>query len=1048
VQLVRSLGHWVVAAAVLAVGLLLTWMLTHRQLLANEQMQRERLSQAVSATTDALAQRVRAYADLVAGVRDLFLANPQLTWRQFDRVARGRDFPRDYPELRHLTFTRVVGAAELPAFEQRLRDQAREAGVAVEGRIIHPVLERSEHHIIEYLWSREDEPHLLGLDVGGHPASLQALARARETGEPVVSPPLDPAGARDESRAFTLRYPVFDEATPGADGRPRFIGTVAATVGIGAMLDGLRFGGAIRPVALQWRDDGAVGAAPGPGASQWLGETADLGALWQQRGPQQEATLPILGRRWRLIYVPAQPLLSSAEAMLPRWMAGAGGTLSVLLALGAWLLLAQRARAAALVDEADARHRSSEQRLRAMFEQAAVGVAMIDMRTLRFERVNRKFCDMLGYTSEEMLKLSVSDVSHGRDAAVNDDLRDQLRQGKISAFHMEKCMLRKDGSEVWVDLTVAPVLRDGGLPQHNVGVIQDISERRAMREELQASEQRLRAILDHLPLGIAMWHSGRVVFRNRSFVQLTGYGEGIMMTGEQWWRMAYPNDAVRQRAQTRWKERTLRAKSHGGFVEWDEYEICCADGRMKPVGISGILLKSSQLFILEDLSQHKAAEDEINALAHYDALTGLANRRMLVERFGHALAASAANGQCGAVLMLDLDHFKTLNETRGHERGDALLRLVAARLRACVGQDDLLARHGDDEFVVVLAGTHATLEQARTQARAVGERILGALRAPFRIEGGLHHATISAGAAVFLGQEEAVDELLRQADMAMHQAKAAGRDTLRFYDPRIQTQVQARASLERDLRGALELGQFELRYQAQVRGGRITGAEALVRWRHPGGNTVSPAEFIPLAEETGLIMALGDWVLRSACAQLVLWARQPRLAELSLAVNISPRQFAQSDFVAQVLAAIAGSGANPRRLELEVTEGLLLQDVEDTIAKMIQLKAYGLDFSLDDFGTGYSSLAYLKRLPLDQLKIDQSFVRDVLVDPNDAAIARTVVALGNSLGLRVIAEGVETEAQRVFLKRHGCDAWQGYLLSPPVPAPDFEALVRRGVSFP
>ncbi|MGB6115450.1 MAG: PAS domain S-box protein, partial [Comamonas sp.] len=521
-----------------------------------------------------------------------------------------------------------------------MRDQAREAGGAVEGRIIHPVLDRSEHHIVEYLWPREEASHLLGLDVGADPESLQALARARETGEPVASPPLDPAGARDAPRVFTLSYPVFDTSAPGTDGGPRFMGTVAATLGIDEMLDGLRFSGVLGLVALQWRDDGAVGAAPGSGASQWLGETADLGARWRQPGLRQEVTLQTLGRRWRLIYVPTQSLLSPAEAMLPRWMAGAGGTLSVLLALGAWLLLTQRARAAALVDEADARHRSSEQRLRAMFEQAAVGVAMIDMRTLRFERVNRKFCDMLGYTSEEMLKLSVSDVSHGRDAAVNDDLRDQLRQGKISAFHMEKCMLRKDGSEVWVDLTVAPVLRDGGLPQHNVGVIQDISERRAMREELQASEQRLRAILDHLPLGIAMWHSGRVVFRNRSFVQLTGYGDDIMMTGEQWWRMAYPNDAVRQRAQTRWKERTLRAKSHGGFVEWDEYEICCADGRMKPVGISGILLKSSQLFILEDLSQHKAAEDEINALAHYDALTGLANRRMLVERFGHALAAS------------------------------------------------------------------------------------------------------------------------------------------------------------------------------------------------------------------------------------------------------------------------------------------------------------------------------------------------------------------------------------------------------------------------
>jgi EAL domain-containing protein (putative c-di-GMP-specific phosphodiesterase class I) len=324
----------------------------------------------------------------------------------------------------------------------------------------------------------------------------------------------------------------------------------------------------------------------------------------------------------------------------------------------------------------------------------------------------------------------------------------------------------------------------------------------------------------------------------------------------------------------------------------------------------------------------------------------------------------------------------------------------------------------------------------------VGQRILAALRAPYMLHGAAHHSSLSMGVTVFSGMRETVDELLKRADLALYQAKSAGRDTLRYYDPKMQAAVSARATLERDMRIGLALGQFELYYQPQIDRGRITGAEALLRWRHPRDGFVSPAHFIPLAEETGLILPLGEWVLKMACSQLSAWAEHPELAALSLAVNVSPRQFHQHNFVAQVLQALASSGAPGHQLKLEMTEGLLLQDVEDTIEKMGQLKGYGLGFSLDDFGTGYSSLAYLKRLPLDQLKIDQSFVRDVLTDPNDAAIARTVVALGTSLGLRVIAEGVETEAQREFLERHQCHAWQGYLFSPPVPVAEFEALVR------
>ena len=443
-----------------------------------------------------------------------------------------------------------------------------------------------------------------------------------------------------------------------------------------------------------------------------------------------------------------------------------------------------------------------------------------------------------------------------------------------------------------------------------------------------------------------------------------------------------------------------------------------------------------------DLSQRKAAEEEIRYLAFYDPLTRLPNRRLLMDRLQQALATSARHQRSGALLLLDLDNFKTLNETQGHDRGDTLLLQVSHRLRACVHEDDTVARQGGDEFVVVLEDLGDTREEAAARAEEAAQKILLALREPYTLDGETHHSSLSMGITIFSGMRETVDELLKRADLAMYQAKSAGRDTLRFYDPQMQAAVSERAALELDMRAGLAQGQFELYYQPQVDNGRITGAEALLRWRHPRDGFVSPAQFIPLAEESGLILPIGEWALQAACERLALWAQQPALAGLTLAVNVSPRQFHQSCFVPQVLAALARAGAEGSHLKLEMTEGLLLADVEDTIAKMSTLRSYGVGFSLDDFGTGYSSLAYLKRLPLTQLKIDQSFVRDVLTDPNDAAIARTVVALANSLGLDVIAEGVETEEQRAFLARNHCHSWQGYLLSKPIPAADFEQLVR------
>ena len=446
-----------------------------------------------------------------------------------------------------------------------------------------------------------------------------------------------------------------------------------------------------------------------------------------------------------------------------------------------------------------------------------------------------------------------------------------------------------------------------------------------------------------------------------------------------------------------------------------------------------------------DHTERKRAEEKIKELAFFDQLTGLPNRTLLLDRLKQSMTATARSERYGSLLFIDLDNFKTLNDTLGHDMGDLLLIQVAKRLGECVRAGDTVARLGGDEFVVMLPSLSLSEQDTAAHTEAMGKKILSALGQAYQLAGRSYHSTPSIGITLFNGQRATIDDLMKQADLAMYKSKEAGRNTLRFFDPAMETAVMARAQLESDFRVALHEQQLILHYQAQVvRDNRVTGAEALVRWQHPQRGLVAPAEFIPLAEETGLIVALGNWVLETACTQLALWASQAEMAPLTVAVNVSVQQFRRPDFAENVLDIIRKTGANAQLLKLELTESVLVDNVEDIIGKMIALKAAGVGFSLDDFGTGYSSLSYLQRLPLDQLKIDESFVRDVITDPNDAAIAKTIVALAENLGLGVIAEGVETEMQCAFLANVGCHAYQGYYFSRPLPVEEFERFVRRG----
>ena len=445
-----------------------------------------------------------------------------------------------------------------------------------------------------------------------------------------------------------------------------------------------------------------------------------------------------------------------------------------------------------------------------------------------------------------------------------------------------------------------------------------------------------------------------------------------------------------------------------------------------------------------DVTALRQASAEIESLAFYDPLTNLPNRRLLIDRIQQTMAASVRSGQHGALLFLDLDHFKNLNDTMGHEVGDMLLRQVAQRLRTCVRREDTVARLGGDEFVVMLHELSTHSDEAAAHARRVGEKILRKLNLPYSLGGRSYHSTPSIGATLMGGALQPAADLLKQADIAMYQVKSQGRNALCFFDPQMQITISARAQLEGDLQQALAERQFLLHFQPQFHlDGHVIGAEALIRWQHPQRGLLGPGAFIGVAEESELIVPMGHWVLRTACEQLAAWQGDARYRHVQLSVNVSARQFRQRDFVARVVEVLRETGARPHLLKLELTESLVLDNVDDTIAKMGMLKTKGVRFSVDDFGTGYSSLAYLTRLPLDQLKIDQSFVHNLGVKHTDDVIVQTIIGMAGNLELDVIAEGVETQAQKDLLAQYGCLFFQGYLLGRPMPVAQLEALLQQ-----
>jgi diguanylate cyclase (GGDEF)-like protein/PAS domain S-box-containing protein len=653
---------------------------------------------------------------------------------------------------------------------------------------------------------------------------------------------------------------------------------------------------------------------------------------------------------------------------------------------------------------------------------------------------NKPVADFYGTTPDDMVGKHDGDYSATPEQAefFRRNVLDIMARGQTVVV-FENSTDDRTGETRYFKSIKKPFIGDNGLRRILV-IAHDITDIRRAQQQVQESERRLSYVLKVTGEGVWDWDlATNRLQHNQRWYELLGYEKAdLTSTVADFDRCLFDEDrdavtvAINRCLQGHGPYRhEHRMKRKDGTVIWalDRGDVVERDAQGRPLRMVGSF---------SDVSERRLAEAETQRLAFFDPLTGLPNRRLMLDRLEHAISASTRTSAYGALLFIDLDNFKDLNDTKGHAAGDALLKQVGQRLSNCLRQADTAARMGGDEFVAIIENLGPDAMKAAAHAEVVATNVLQHIGMPYDIDGATCSSTPSIGIVLFGAPNDTADELLKRADFAMYQAKSAGRNTLRFYDPEMQEAMLARASLEASLRAGLGRAEISIYLQPVVdTERRLVGAEALARWHHPERGLVPPAEFIPLAEQCGLIRELGRHVLKSACERLVLWSKSPASSKLKISVNVSARQFHQTDFVLQVTDIIDRSGARADLLKLELTESVLLDDVEETIVKMTELKARGVCFSIDDFGTGYSSLAYLKRLPLDELKIDRSFVRDVLTDPSDASIVRTIVALAQSFSLDLVAEGVETEGQRQFLLKHGCPHFQGYLFGRPVPAHEF-----------
>lgn len=957
------------------------------------------------------------YELLLRGIKGFYESSDFVTKAEYHEYINALKVSGTSPGFQAIGVAIHVGHDQLPAF---VREMQRRGYPDFK---VHPPGERANY----VLMSMIEPDHgvnlkALGYDLLSNPKAVAAIEEARDKDDVAMTSRL--VLLQDEGRdipAVVMYVPIYDTTRPlntVEERRAATAGWVSGAFRINDFMDGLRTQ-IDKDLALTILEDNNV----------LYSQSASFTDLRAKRA------IDIGGKRWD-IHIHSIPAF---EARFPKRNETAlvygGFLLSLLFGWLVWLLSSGRERAMSLADKMTQDLRKTKLELECTLN--AIPDLLFDLdKEGRYLGFHTKFESLLVKPGQELIGKKVTDVLPAKAAAI---CMTALHEADINGISFGKQIQVPVGEVLhWFELSVAK--REDGTQEnpHFIMISRDITDRKSASQQLDIA-----AIAFESQEGMFITDANRIILKvNRAYTHITGFSSEEVIGKS-------PNILNSGRQDKHFYSSMWDSINHSG--SWmGEVVNRRKNGELFPCQLNITAVKDAQgevtnyVATMIDISFSKAASDEIKMLAFYDPLTRLPNRRMLNERLTQALAASMRNGQLGAILFLDIDHFKNINDTLGHDVGDVFLREVAQRLTRCMRAGDTVARLGGDEYVVLLEDLGSDALVAASEVEACGLKILDILSQIYLLNSHQYHSTASIGAVLFDKNNTSIDELLKQADIAMYEAKNAGRNTLRFFDPGMQLAITARTELERELRSAVKQQQFILLYQLQLdRNNKPLGAEVLIRWRHPERGMVSPAQFIPLAEETGLIMEIGEWVLDTACAQLKVWEQDPQRNRLKLSVNVSAKQFHQKNFVQQVQTIIERHRINPELLNLELTETMLLGDAEATINSMNQFRQLGVNFELDDFGTGYSSLQYLKKLPLYQLKIDQSFVRDITVDANDRALVATIITLAHSLGLKVIAEGVETEEQLQFLKDHHCDHYQGYYFSKPLSISAFEALLKN-----
>lgn len=979
---------------------------------------------------NAIRQRLTEMEVILRGVKGYYEASDFVTQKEYYNYFNALALDDSLSGFQAIAVVLSVQKNALPSYLKSMQQGGKP------NFQVKPSGERDEYALLSFI-----EPYAganlqaIGFDLLTNPLVKPALLRAKSSGALAMTGKLNLVQDAGELVPATVMYiPIYDTTMSLETAQER------RKAHIGWISGPFRINDFMLSLAKELNEDLGIRiyAEEVKSASTYLyGESPDNASDTSSLDFFSVKHLDIGGVKWVFEMYPL-PVFERRFVYTGFFPGLIGFVLSFLMGGLVWLLGNGRAKAVELANEMTRELKDSEATFRSMAETIPLAIYVSLKNGQKTEYINPTFVSLFGYDKDEIAtvddwwKLACpADSYHTR---VTDGWSEKVKETvatQTKTDPMEVVVTCKDGSKKYISWRLIAL----GNKIYAFGY--DLTDTKLAEIELQIA-----ATAFESQSGMMVIDANQKILRvNKAFEKITGYSlnevKGASLT------MLNSGSQDESFYQTMWNE--IHDKGHWEGEVWNRRK----NGEVYPesLNITSVAKNSSipsyYVGTFNDITSTKAAAEEIQNLAFFDSLTRLPNRRYLLDQLRHALATSKRNGQSGALLFLDLDHFKTLNDTLGHEAGDLLLKQVSERLILCVRENDTVARLGGDEFVLLLEGLKEA--ELAAQVEAIGFKILMALSQPYELDGRNYFSSSSIGVTLFGSQQSDanVESLLRQADIAMYQAKASGRNTLRFFDPQMQDVISARAAMEIELRTAVQEKQFRLYYQIQVgSAGKVLGVEALIRWQHPDKGIVSPIQFIPLAEDTGLIIPIGQWVLETACAQLVSWQKDKLTQHLSISLNVSAKQFHQPDFVSQIKEVIARYAVNPSLLKLELTESLLLADVDSTIAIMNELKEVGLRFELDDFGTGYSSLQYLKRLPLSQLKIDQSFVRDIATDSSDRAIVLTIITMAHTLGLEVIAEGVETEEQRQYLFENGCMNFQGYLFSQPLPIEQLESLLR------